>query len=268
MSELGNLQDVKIAEVLRVLVAGRKTGLVTVQDGSHQGQMQIHKGQIVYSASGRLLGREAVLDLFGWTKGQIGFVASEPVFPPNVSEPTPALIDEGARVGETFHRMQEVLTSDRLVFQWGGGPADGTRGLAVGGLEWRVLAAVDGIREVREVIELSRVPRADALRVLFEFIEAGFVERAEIPKALKVQAQGLFGKEAVEVDERNLLDWKKNPRFAHGVFRVDVRAASGAHAGLPVAFRGGLGREISLPRPALNELGVRDGDEVFVRPIA
>jgi hypothetical protein len=52
------------------------------------------------------------------------------------------------------------------------------------------------------------------------------------------------------------------------VFRVDVRAASGTHQGMAVLSKSGLGREISLPRAALNELGVHDGDEVFVRPIA
>lgn len=268
MSELGSLQDVKLAEVVRVLASARKSGLVTVLEGTHQGQIQLQKGSIIHSASGRLQGREAVLDLLGWKKGQISFVAGEQSFPPNVSEPTPGLIDEGERVGETFHRMQEVLTSDRLVFQWGSGPSDEGLRYAMGAAEWHVARAVDGIREVREVIEVSRVPRADAMRVLFELIEAGFLERAEIPKALKVQAQGLFGKEAAEIDERNLSDWRKNPRFSHGVFRVDVRTASGSHTGLPVTFKAGLGREISLPRPALNELGAHDGDEVFVRPIA
>jgi hypothetical protein len=268
MSELGSLQDVKLAEVVRVLVTGRKTGVLTLLEGTRQGEIQLQRGSIIYSASGRLQGREAVLDLFGWKKGQISFVASEQGFPPNVSEPTPGLIDEGERVGDTFHRMQEVLTSDRLVFQWGPGPADEGVRYAFGAMEWRVARAVDGIRDVREVIEFSRVARADALRVLFELIEAGFLERAEIPKALKVQAQGLFGKEGAEIDERNLADWKKNPRFGHGVFRVDVRTASGSHAGLSVAFKAGLGREISLPRPVLNELGAHDGDEVFVRPTA
>lgn len=268
MSELGNLQDVKLAEVMRVLVAGRKSGLLTLLEGTRQGQIQLQRGGIIHAASGRLQGRDAVLDLFGWKKGQITFVTGEQTFPLNVSEPTPGLIDEGERMGETFHRMQEVLASDRLVFQWGPGPADENARYPMGGAEWRVARAVDGIREVREVIEISRVPRVDAMRMLFELIEAGFIERAEIPKALKVQAQGLFGKEAAEIDERSLGDWKKNPRFGHGVFRVDVRTASGTHAGLAVTFKAGLGREISLPRPAINELGVHDGDEVFVRPIA
>jgi hypothetical protein len=268
MSELGNLQDVKMAEVVRVLVSGRKSGLLTVLEGARQGQIQLERGNIVFSAVGRLQGREAVLDLFGWKKGQISFVAGDSTFPANVSEATPALVDEGERVGETFHRMQEVLTSDRLVFQWAGGPADEGVRVAVSSLEWRVLRSVDGIRDVREVVEASRAARADVLRVLFELIEAGFLERAEIPKALKVQAQGLFGKDAAEIDEHNLADWRKNPHFDHGVFRVDVRTASGAHAALPVTFKGGLGREISLPRQALNELGLHDGDEVFVRPVA
>jgi hypothetical protein len=267
MSELGSLADVKLSEVLRVFCGGKKTGVLTVQNGSRQGRITIQKGVIVHAITGRLHGREAVLDLFGWRDGHIGFLAEEQNLTPNVSQATEALLEEGQRLGESFHRMQEVLSSDRLVFQWGAGPPAEDARTPLGAVAWRVLRAVDGIREVREVVEASRVPRAEALRILFEYIEAGYVERAEIPKALRVQAQGRFGKEGAEVDERLLLDWKKNLRFGHGVFRVDVRSSGGAHVGLAVGFRAGLGRDVALPRAVLSELAVQEGDEVFVRPV-
>jgi len=268
VSELGTLQDVSIAEVLRVLGSGRNTGLLTVQDGTRQAHLQLERGRIVYAAAGRFQGRDAVLDLFGWKNGQMNFLAGEPSLAPNVEEPTDKLIAEARRSGETFHRMQEVITSERLVFQWSAGPKDEEARVSLGAAEWAVLRALDGIRDVREVIELSRLSRGEGMRILFELIEAGFVERAEIPRALRVQAHGRFGKDVAEADEHMLIDWRRNLRFGHGVFRIEVRASSGAHVGVPVAFRGGLGREIALPRPVIGELGVAEGDEVFVRPIA
>jgi len=268
MSELGSLADVQLSEILRVFCGGRKTGVLTVQKDSRQGRIVIQKGTIIHAITGRLYGREAVLDLCGWKDGHVGFVAEEQNLTPNVSQPTDALLEEGQRLGESFHRMQEVLGSDRLVFQWSAGPADEDARTPLGAVAWRVLRAVDGIREVRDVVEAARVPRAETQRILFEFIEAGFLERAEIPKALRVQAQGRFGKEGAEVDERLLLDWKKNLRFGHGVFRVEVRSSGGAHVALAVSFRGGLGRDVALPRAAIAELSVQEGDEVFVRPVA
>jgi hypothetical protein len=268
LSELGTLEDVKIGEVLRVFWQTKKTGLLSVQDGPRQARIQLQRGRVVFASCGRFLGREAVLDLFGWKSGQVAFLAAEPSLAANVDEPTDQLLDEAQQVGETFHRMQEVLSSDRLVFQWcAGPPADDLR-VTLGPVEWRVLRALDGIRDVREVLEIAKLPRAEAQRALFELVQSGLVERAEIPRAVRIQAHGLFGKDVAEVDEGLLADWRKNLRFAHGVFRIEVRASSGGHVGVAVTFRSGLGRELVVPRPLLGELGAREGDEVFVRPIA
>jgi hypothetical protein len=153
-----------------------------------------------------------VLDLFGWRSGQLNFVAGEPGLAPNVEEPTDTLIDEAQRSAETFRRMQEVITSERLVFQWAPGPKDEQARFTLAAAEWAVLRALDGIRDVREVIELSRLSRGEAMRILFELIEAGFVERAEI-RALR-QARALR-QDVAEADGA----W-------HGVFRIEVRAAA------------------------------------------
>jgi hypothetical protein len=268
MSELGTLEDVRLAEVLRVFSQAKKTGLLSVQDGQRQARLQLQKGHIVFAACGRFQGREAVLDVFGWRSGQVAFLAAEPTLAANVSEPTDKLIDEAQQVGATFHRMQEVLTSDRLVFQWSAGAPPDDLHVTLGPLEWRLLRAVDGIRDVRDVLESAKVTRGEGLPVLFALIESGLVERAEIPRAVRIQAHGLFGKDVAEGDDGLLADWRRNLRFAHGVFRIEVRASSGGHVAVPVTFRSGLGRELVLPRPLLGELGAQEGDEVFVRPIA
>jgi hypothetical protein len=267
MSLIGTLSEVKLAEVLRLFASGKKTGVLTVTAGGPQAIVRFQRGAIVHAAAGRLQGDDAVLDLFGWKDGQLTFVPEEKPVVPNVTHGVDVLILEGLRMGESFHRMNELIPSDRVVFQMAAGPADDAARYSIGPMEWRVLRLLDGIRDIREIIEASKVPRGEVLRVVFEMTEAGFLERVEAQKTLRAQVRGLFGKDAAELDEKLGSDWKKISRFATGIQRLEIRTLAGKVAVVTPAFRAGLLRDIHLPRATVAELGLREGEDVFVRPI-
>jgi hypothetical protein len=266
MSLLGDLGEVKIGDVLQVFAASRKTGVLTVAAPGRQAVLHLQKGALVHASSGRLSGDDAVLDVFGWKEGNLSFSAEERVALPNVTRSLDALVSEGMRVGDTVHRMQELIPTDRVSFQMSAGPADPEARYTVGSTEWRVLRQLDGIRDLREVIEAARLPRAEVTKVIFEMAQAGFLERVEPQKSMRVQAQGMFGRDAAEVDERFDAEWRRLARCSAGVQRVELRSLGGRIAQVPVFFRPGLIRDIHLPRPVLLTLGLREGEELFVRP--
>jgi hypothetical protein len=268
MSLIGTIGEMNLADVVRLFAAGRKTGLLTVAGPGRQALVRFHRGSIVHAASGGLQGDDAVLDLFGWKEGQLTFVPEDRAVPPNVTRTIDELILEGTRVGDVLHRMHVLVPSDRVVFQVTGGPPEDARPYALGGTAWRVLLVLDGVRDVRELAEAAKVPREDVIRVLFEMAEAGFLERIEPQRSLRVQPQGLFHKDVAEIDERIEAEWRKLRRFTGGVNRVEVRSAAGKVVSLDALFRAGVQRDIHLPRAAVAELGVREGEDVHVRPVA
>lgn len=268
MSLIGTLGEVKLADVLRLFAAGKKTGLLTVAADGQEAALRFEKGAIVHALSGRLHGEDAVLDLFGWKKGQLTFVPEEKTVTANVHRAVDALVLEGLREGERVHRMHELIPNDRVVFQLGPGPGEGAEAFPLTPPVWKVLRALDGARELREVVEASKLPRPEVMRTVAELAEHGFVERVEA-KPLRVQAaHGLTRKDVAEVDERLESEWMKVPRFGRGVARVEVRSPGGRAVTVPVAFRSGLFRDVVLPRAAVADLGVHEGDDVLVRPVA
>jgi hypothetical protein len=98
-----------------------------------------------------------------------------------------------------------------------------------------------------------------------ELADAGFLERVDVQKAMRVRR---LGRDEAAVDARFEEEWMRIPRFAHGVVRVEIHSLAGKTVRLPVSFRSGLIRDIQLPKTTLAELHVRDGDDVNVRPIA
>jgi hypothetical protein len=268
MSLIGTLGEVQLADVLRLFGSGRKSGLLTVAAPGREALVRLYHGAVVHAVSGRISGDHAVMDLFGWTEGQLSFVPDEKTVDPNVTRPLETLIEDGLREGPQLHRMYGFFTSDRLVFQMVKEPPEGSV-IMVGPAEWAVLRQIDGQRELREVMGASGVPRAEVQRVLFALAEAGYLEKLELHRGLRVQAPARFsgaGAEAAEVEARLEDEWRRAHRFADGVLRVEVRASRDRTVILGAAFRPGLGRSVVLPRATLSELQLKDGDEVSVRP--
>lgn len=177
MSLIGTLEDMRIADVLRVFSTSRKSGVLTVADAGRQILLRFQRGAVVHASAGRLIGDEAVIDLFGWKRGQLAFVPEERDVPPNVTRDVDALIVEGLRIGETFHRMNELVSSDHVVFRLGAGPADASLRYSIGAAEWQVVRLLDGARGVGELVEQTGLARAEVVRILFDLTEAGFLER-------------------------------------------------------------------------------------------
>jgi hypothetical protein len=152
--------------------------------------------------------------------------------------------------------------------------------VSLGATEWKVLRHVDAVRDVREIVEATRLTRGQVAAVLCELGQAGFLEKVELQKRLRAQGPRAFssfslvapdsrGTEVVELDEKILEEWRRATRFERGVARVETRTLGHKKsATLAPAFRAGLGRDAHLPRPTLQELGLREGDDLLVRPVA
>src|SRR5262249_35183937 len=159
-----------------------------------QVSLRFHRGALVYAASGRLQGDDAVLDLFGWKDGQMNFVPEEKEVTANVTRRVEAFVEEGPRVGERTHRMNLLIPTDGIVCQMRADPPADVR-YPVGAVEWQTLRVLRDLVDVRQVVENSELGRAEVVRVLFEMTEAGLLERVDVEKTLRVQALGRFGKD-------------------------------------------------------------------------
>ena len=278
MSLIGTLSEIKLADVLRLFAAGKKTGVLTASAPGQQAVLRIQKGVLVHAAAARLQGDDAVLDVFGWTEGQLTFVPEERTVSANVTQGVDVLILEGERLGPTFHRMNTFIPSDAIVFQTAT-PPDGAR-CTLGPTEWKVLRFVDSVRDVREIVEATRLPRAQVAQVLFDLGAAGFLEKVDLQRRVRAQGPRAFSSfsllapdgrtpETVELDEKLQEEWRKAPRFVRGVARIELRTLGyKKSATLSPAFRSGLSRDVHLPRALLHDLGVREGEDLLVRPVA
>lgn len=267
MSLIGSLDEVRIADVLRLFAAGRKTGRLTLSGEDEQAVLHFHKGAIVHAhaAGGSVQGDEAVVELFGWKEGQLTFIPDDKPVASNVTRGVDQLILEGLRIGEIAHRMRLAIPSEEAVFQMADGPPDPEARIDLGGADWRILRLVDGSRDVAELVARSGAARSAVMETLFRLIEAGFLEEARVERTLRVHA--LPREARAEADLKLDAEWRRWHRFERGVRSIAVRRDGRPPVFAPIVFRTDLGRDIQLPRPLFVELGLQEGDEVRVRPV-
>ena len=176
MNLQGDLRDFSLADLLRILDHGRRTGLLTVETPILHGELTWRDGQLQQATLGVLQGAEAVYPWLIWPEGSFSF-AEAAVGDGGTAPVTAAeLIAEGLMRREAWRRMNELAPGwgpDSLV-SWIGEPdprlALPAPGASASDLIMRSGGATVGLAQV--LAELL-----DAGRLTLEPTQAGVLHR-------------------------------------------------------------------------------------------
>jgi tetratricopeptide (TPR) repeat protein len=121
---------------------------------------------------------ETILDLLGWTEGHFRFeegATSEALVDSPIRIPTEGLLMESARRLDEWSRIESKVPHLRVVPKLP--PPDATAGgkLDLVPLEWEVLAAVDGERDLHALADTLGRSEFDVARTVYALAAAGVV---------------------------------------------------------------------------------------------
>src|SRR5215207_3305924 len=121
---------------------------------------------------------ETILDLLGWTEGHFRFeegAVSEALVESPIRLPTEALLMESARRLDEWSRIEDKVPHLRVVPKLPppDSPANGKLDLVP--LEWEVLAAVDGQRDLHALADLLGKSEFDIARTIYALAASGVV---------------------------------------------------------------------------------------------
>ena len=169
----GDLAQISLLDILRMLTSGRRTGRLDVHLAGKSGELYLDQGLIVHAVAGTQLGERVVYSLLGWLEGEF-------VFTPDVSSPdrsigttTEQLLLEAARQAEQWADIKDVLSSTDAVFNIN--PSGSTQTVSLKPIEWQVLAQVNGERSVVEIGELLGLHEFDVARIIYSLTTAGLL---------------------------------------------------------------------------------------------
>jgi uncharacterized protein DUF4388 len=187
----GNLAQLPLTEVLKLLVSGGQSGRLDVRDGTTKGEIYLCEGRIVHAVAGPWMGEGALRALLGWPRGDFDFVPDMPSPEETVQAPSEQLLREAAQRMQDWKEIKKVVPSSEAIFRLSAGGGDGAVSLQPE--EWRVLARVNGATSVAQIASLLNQDELEVAKVLFKLSKAGLLEAGEKPQGpTKATINGAF----------------------------------------------------------------------------
>jgi hypothetical protein len=129
---------------------------------------------------------EAIFELLAWREGDFRFdegIACTGVVDPPIRLPTEALLMEAARRLDEWSRIEGTVPHPGVVPRLATAEPDGAGPLDLTPFEWEVLAAVDGVRDVRALADALGRSELEAARAVARLVAAGAVAVGEAASA-------------------------------------------------------------------------------------
>ncbi len=188
---LGDLSQVKLFDILKPLLMGKKTGKLSFK-GRENGEIYLELGNIVHAKTPDSSGEFGFFTIMGWKIGRIAFEPDES--PPERTIPIPSeqlLLNWSSKKME-WEKIREMIPSNRIVFCLS--LKHNGESKTISADHWNVLALSNGMRNVSEV---ARVLNWDDLRVMktiYQLVQAGLMEQAgeQISVKKKLMRESFF----------------------------------------------------------------------------
>ncbi len=113
----GGLADISLVNLIQLIEADRKSGVLTLTRDDEHGYLLFSEGQIANAVVGRLRGEAAVYHLLTWTEGGFSFEPYHAPVEPNVLLSNQALMIEGMRRVDERKRLLTQLPDLMTVFK-------------------------------------------------------------------------------------------------------------------------------------------------------
>lgn len=183
----GKLAQIALVDLIQMLHLSRKTGTlrVTAEGAAEPAEILLHEGQLVDAVQtlrdGSTIGGEkALFRMLAWRQGHFSFAPGRSDARARISQPTRALLLEGARQLDEATQLRGHLPGPDVPLRFRV-PRRELEARAQP-LTREVLAAIETWRRIGEIIDRCPVPDAQVVRVLHDLLRRGALE-VDLPGA-------------------------------------------------------------------------------------
>jgi len=179
---LGDLSQVKLFDILKPLLMGKKTGKLSFK-GKENGEMFLEIGNIVHAKTPNSSGEYGFFTIMGWKMGRITFEPDE--LPPERTIPIPSeqlLLNWSSKKME-WERIREIIPSNNAIFRLSL-QRDGEN-KHISADQWNVLALSNGVRNVSEVARALNLDEFKIIKAIYLLVQAGLMEQVGEQKPIK-----------------------------------------------------------------------------------
>jgi hypothetical protein len=176
----GNVSQFKVADILRLLTAEGKTGLLSFRKGNEKGEIYIDRGNLVHAVCKDGMGQEAVFAILTWTDGNFNFTPNITSEERSINKDSPSVIEEGVKQLREWEQIKEIIPSQNLVFRLSSKRAPDE--IRLKHEAWSVLSQIDGKKTVGDISTHLKMGEYETAQTLYRLFSAGLIEVATGPQ--------------------------------------------------------------------------------------
>jgi hypothetical protein len=253
----GELRHYHLPDLMRLIVSGQHTGTLKVTDGAELRTLSFEGGQPVYASfvhagdpPKALSSCDDVLDglcdLFRWQEGRFTFDQQTEYGEWSVPLDCSAeeLMLRGCRKVDNWAIIQNLVPSADAIFELGSA-AEEMEHLPLLPGEERVVAAVDGIKDVATIARELELTLFETSRIFYCLIAIGLLRTADLDK---IRLRRVF-REIAELMCASTIPWRASPEDRTCEEEVNRRASL-----LPVRLENGRIEDRADPQLETEEL--------------
>jgi len=177
----GNLAQLPLLDIIKMLSAGKRSGRLELSQGSKQGEIYLQDGNLVHAVTGTQMGEAGVYTLLGWLEGDFSFIPNQPAPEESISLTTEQMLLEASRKAEQWEDIKEVIPTTDIIFNIS--PSGSTNTVSLKPIEWQVLAQVNGQRSVADIAEILELDEFDVAKIIYSLVTAGLLYQVEDPQS-------------------------------------------------------------------------------------
>jgi len=111
----GSLSQLPLVDLLKMLAAGGQTGRLELTSGLDQGDIYLHKGEVVHADCDLQVGDVAFAKLVSWPNGQFRFEPQTPSPARSIEKPLDRLLADSARAASEREAIRRVVPNMDVV---------------------------------------------------------------------------------------------------------------------------------------------------------
>lgn len=175
----GDLSQIRLLDILKLLIVEGKTGKVTLRKGGTLGEIFVERGRLVHGAAESTEGEEAVYLMMTWTIGRFSYTPDVLPDARTIGTPTQQVLSEGVQRVEEWDRIQKAIPSSETIFRLSSRNTPGDVVLKDG--EWNLLIHLNGMKTVGEIARELGLNGIETAKKLYRLLTAGLIEVAAAP---------------------------------------------------------------------------------------
>jgi hypothetical protein len=179
---LGDLTQVKLFDILKPLLTGRKTGKIVFK-GKETGELYLELGNITHAKTSHAAGEYAFFTLMGLSAGKASFEPEETSPERSISASTEQLLLNWSSQKQEWEKIKEMIPSPNMVFRLS--LQKGPENKNINADQWNVLALCNGTKSVSEIAEALNWDAFRASKTILQLTQLGMLEKTGEHKPIK-----------------------------------------------------------------------------------